>query len=48
MKCVQYWNDKVSEPFTLENGMAVTLLEHKSFAEYEVRTFSLTKVSFKQ
>jgi netrin-G3 ligand len=42
IKCVQYWNDEISRPFNLTNGLVVTLLEHQSFADYEARTFSLS------
>ena len=44
-KCAQYWSDAVAEPFDVGNGLFVTLLEVRPFADYEVKTFSLGEVS---
>ena len=43
-KCAQYWSDTVSDPYDVGNGLVVTLLEVSTFADYEVKTFSLGEV----
>ena len=35
----------MSEPYKVGNGLVVTLLEVKPYAEYEMKTFSLGEVS---
>ena len=44
-KCYKYWEDELTKPLQLPNGISVQQDEHKIFAEYECRLFTVTHVS---
>ena len=45
-KCEQYWSDDIGEVFeTQDRKMEITTTSTMSFADFEIRTFSLKCVS---
>ena len=43
-KCEQYWPDNVDETITPKPSLAVKLTQIQRFADYELRTMTVTKV----
>ena len=43
-KCAQYWPKKDNEPWTVGYNLTVTLTEHRQFAEYKVKNFTVKNV----
>ena len=44
-KCHKYWEDEIAKPLQLSNGISVQKVEHKIFAEYQCRIFTVKHVS---
>ena len=45
-KCEQYWPDNVDETIKPKPSLSVKLTEVQHFADYELRTMTVTKVDY--
>lgn len=45
MKCEQYWNEKLEDPYDAGRGITVTTTGYRTLADYEARDITVQCVS---